>query len=50
MTRPVLVTPLLRHERVVATPQVGVFTGASVRRATAQAVENLLSVLAEVRT
>jgi D-3-phosphoglycerate dehydrogenase len=49
-TEPPPLTPLLRHERVVATPHVGGFTGASVRRATALAVENLLAVLAEVRT
>jgi D-3-phosphoglycerate dehydrogenase len=49
-TEPPALTPLLRHERVVATPHVGGFTGASVRRATTQAVENLLAVLAEART
>jgi D-3-phosphoglycerate dehydrogenase / 2-oxoglutarate reductase len=47
-TEPPELTPLLRHERVVATPHVGGFTGASVRRATAQAVVNLLSTLIEV--
>jgi D-3-phosphoglycerate dehydrogenase len=47
-TEPPELTPLLRHERVVATPHVGGFTGASVRRATAQAVENLLAALTEV--
>jgi D-3-phosphoglycerate dehydrogenase len=36
---------LLRHERVIATPHLGGFTGASVRRATSMAVENLLAVL-----
>ena len=40
------VTDLLRHERVVATPHVGGYTGASVRRATEQAVANLLTALA----
>ncbi|GAA5133396.1 NAD(P)-dependent oxidoreductase [Pseudonocardia adelaidensis] len=49
-SEPPALTPLLRHERVVATPHVGGFTGASVRRATAQAVENLLAMLTEVRT
>jgi len=49
-SEPPVLTPLLRHERVVATPHVGGFTGASVRRATATAVENMLAVLAEVRT
>lgn len=44
-TEPPELTALLRHERVVATPHVGGFTGASVRRATAQAVDNLLSAL-----
>jgi D-3-phosphoglycerate dehydrogenase len=47
-TEPPELTPLLRHERVVATPHIGGFTGASVRRATAQAVENLLAALTEV--
>ncbi|MDA3629005.1 phosphoglycerate dehydrogenase [Saccharopolyspora sp. WRP15-2] len=44
-TEPPELTPLLRHERVIATPHVGGYTGASVRRATAGAVANLLSVL-----
>jgi D-3-phosphoglycerate dehydrogenase / 2-oxoglutarate reductase len=44
-TEPPELTPLLRHERVIATPHVGGFTGASVRRATGQAVDNLLAVL-----
>lgn len=44
-TEPPELTPLLRHERVLATPHIGGFTDGSVRRATAQAVENLLAVL-----
>ncbi|WP_432840049.1 NAD(P)-dependent oxidoreductase [Dactylosporangium sp. CA-092794] len=38
-------TPLLRHERVIATPHLGGYTAASVRRATSQAVVNLLAAL-----
>lgn len=38
-------TDLLRHERVIATPHLGGYTGASVRRSTEQAVHNLLTVL-----
>lgn len=38
--------PLLRHERVIATPHIGGYTEESVARATAAAVENLLEVLA----
>lgn len=37
---------LARHERVIATSHIGGFTDESVTRATAIAVENLLSVLA----
>lgn len=44
-TEPPELTPLLRHERVLATPHIGGFTGASVRRATALAVDNLLDNL-----
>jgi len=44
-TEPPEMTPLLRHERVLATPHIGGYTDASVRRATAGAVANLLSVL-----
>ena len=44
-TEPPELTPLLRHERVLATPHIGGYTGASVRRSTAQAVENLLAAL-----
>jgi D-3-phosphoglycerate dehydrogenase len=42
---PPKLTALLRHPRVIATPHLGGYTEASVRRATAQAVENLLRVL-----
>jgi D-3-phosphoglycerate dehydrogenase len=38
-------TPLLQHERVITTPHIGGYTDASVRRATAQAVTNLLREL-----
>ncbi len=47
-TEPPELTALLRHERVLATPHVGGFTDGSVRRATAQAVDNLLAVLTDV--
>jgi D-3-phosphoglycerate dehydrogenase len=40
-------TPLLRHDRVIATPHLGGYTHASVRRATSMAVQNLLAVLEE---
>lgn len=39
-------SPLLRHDRVIASPQIGAFTEESVQRATQKAVENLLSALA----
>jgi D-3-phosphoglycerate dehydrogenase / 2-oxoglutarate reductase len=38
-------TPLLAHDKVVATPHAGALTGESVERATRGAVENLLKVL-----
>ena len=44
-SEPPELTPLLRHERVLATPHIGGYTSASVRRATALAVDNLLAVL-----
>lgn len=45
-TEPPQLTPLLRHERVIATPHIGAYTDASVRRATNMAVESLLIHLA----
>ncbi|GAA4668600.1 NAD(P)-dependent oxidoreductase [Amycolatopsis dongchuanensis] len=47
-TEPPELTPLLRHERVLATPHIGGYTDASIRRATAAAVANLLAVLGGV--
>jgi D-3-phosphoglycerate dehydrogenase / 2-oxoglutarate reductase len=44
-TEPPELTELLRHERVLATPHLGGYTDASVRRATSQAVANLLAAL-----
>ncbi|CAN5613964.1 phosphoglycerate dehydrogenase [soil metagenome] len=44
-TEPPELTPLLRHDRVIATPHIGAFTGASVRRATTMAVESLMENL-----
>jgi D-3-phosphoglycerate dehydrogenase len=44
-TEPPELTDLLRHERAIATPHLGGYTGASVRRATEQAVRNLLTAL-----
>src|SRR5215218_4641305 len=44
-SEPPELTPLLQHERVLATPHIGGYTAASVRRATALAVDNLLVVL-----
>jgi D-3-phosphoglycerate dehydrogenase len=44
-TEPPELTDLLRHERVIATPHLGGYTGESVRRSTEQAVRNLLTVL-----
>jgi len=45
-TEPPGPSALLRHERVIATPHVGGYTGASVSRATQRAVEALLTHLA----
>ena len=45
-TEPPEPSALLRHERVIATPHVGGYTGASVSRATSRAVEALLAHLA----
>lgn len=42
---PPVLTPLLRHERVICTPHAGGFTVESVERATEVAVANLLQVL-----
>ncbi len=44
-SEPPEVTALLRHPHVIATPHLGGYTTASVRRATTQAVDNLLAVL-----
>lgn len=44
-SEPPTLTPLLRHPRTVLTPHLGGFTGASTRRATEQAVSNLLAEL-----
>ena len=44
-SEPPELTPLLQHERVLATPHIGGYTTGSVRRATTLAVENLLAVL-----
>ena len=44
-SEPPELTPLLQHERVLATPHIGGYTTGSVRRATTIAVENLLAVL-----
>lgn len=44
-SEPPEVTALLRHPYVIATPHLGGYTRASVRRATTQAVDNLLAVL-----
>jgi D-3-phosphoglycerate dehydrogenase / 2-oxoglutarate reductase len=44
-SEPPELSPLLQHERVLATPHIGGYTTGSVRRATALAVENLLAAL-----
>ena len=44
-TEPPELTPLLLHDRVIATPHLGAFTHASVRRATMMAVHSLLENL-----
>ena len=41
--------PLLRHDRVIATPHIGAFTAESVARATRAAVDNLLAALGQPR-
>jgi D-3-phosphoglycerate dehydrogenase / 2-oxoglutarate reductase len=38
-------SPLLAHDRVIATPHIGAFTAESVSRATRAAVDNLLAAL-----
>lgn len=42
---PPALTPLLTHERTILTPHLGGFTAASTRRATEQAVANLIATL-----
>jgi len=44
-TEPPELSPMLLHPRVVATPHIGAYTTASVSRATAMAVESLLTNL-----
>lgn len=44
-TEPPELSPLLRHERVIATPHAGGFTAESIERATEGAVCNLLKIL-----
>lgn len=46
-TEPPGPSPLLQHERVIATPHLGAYTDASVRRALEMAVTNLIRVLEE---
>ncbi|MCW2877360.1 MAG: hypothetical protein JWQ95_1460 [Sphaerisporangium sp.] len=47
-SEPPIMTPLLCHDRVLATPHIGGYTAASVHRATSQAVANLLAALRKV--
>jgi len=42
-------SPLLAHDRVIATPHIGAFTAESVSRATRAAVDNLLGALSRAR-
>jgi phosphoglycerate dehydrogenase-like enzyme len=42
-------SPLLSHDRVIATPHVGAFTAESVSRATRVAVDNLLNALSSAK-
>ncbi len=44
-TEPPAPSPLLQHERVIATPHLGAYTDASIRRALEMAVTNLIRVL-----
>jgi len=46
-TEPPAPSPLIAHDRVIATPHVGAFTAESVSRATRVAVDNLLSALSQ---
>lgn len=46
-SEPPEMSALLAHERVIATPHLGGYTGAGVRRATQMAVENLILALEE---
>ncbi len=46
-TEPPTPSPILAHDRVIATPHVGAFTAESVSRATRVAVDNLLGALEE---